>query len=103
VFIVCKTVQGTAGINAGGGNSSGGYGGGGGRIAVWYNTTPDQLDAYLLNGDGASRLKTDPPPDYGLDKLSVTGGTGNSGNNGQSGTQSFYSIPPPSGTVIMMR
>jgi hypothetical protein len=101
VFIVCKTVQGTAGINAGGGNSGGGYGGGGGRIAVWYNTTPAQLDAYLLNGAGA--ITTDPPPNYGLDKLSVTGGTGYNSGNGQSGTKSFYSIPPPKGTVIMMR
>jgi hypothetical protein len=101
VFIVCKTVQGTAGINARGGNTGNAGGGGGGRIAVWYNTTPAQLDAYLLNGAGA--ITTDPPPNYGLDKLSVTGGTGNSGNNGQSGTKSFYSIPPPSGTLFMMR
>lgn len=104
VFIACQSFLGTTNIYANGGNSENatrGGRGGGGRIAVWYNTTLAELDAFLATGDGASRLTTNAPAGWTLDRLSVAAGT--VGTAAGDGTKSFYSIPPPKGTMFLLR
>jgi len=108
VFIACKDlIGGTAGvtnITANGGSSSYKGGGGGGRVAVWYNISLDTLDSYLATGAGGKNLTTNAPTGFS-GALSAKGGVADATPtcNGADGTQSFYSIPPPKGTVIMMR
>ncbi len=109
VFIACKDlIGGTAGvtnITANGGSSTSRGGGGGGRVAVWYNTSLDTLDNYLATGARGKTLTTNAPTGFS-GSLSAKGGVAADSPptyNGADGTQSFYCIPPPQGTVILLQ
>ena len=107
IFISCDRFFGmeTALLSVKGGDCSHGGGGGGGRIAVWHRRMPASLQAQLISGDtGTAISSTNNPADY-LGQINVGIGIGSATRelvDAQPGSIWFI-MPPPSGTVFILR
>jgi len=110
IFIICDAFSGALGslLDAEGGTpGAAGYyggGGGGGRIAVWY-AVPTDKQATILAGENAGQTVSN---DYSgfLGTTTVTNGLGWTNlppDGAASGTIVFLTVPPPVGTLILVR
>ena len=115
IFIVCESFSGNENgvLSANGGiDDDAGYGssgGGGGRIAVWYGVSSDQKETLLTDPDNAASLYASVEISDTYDGFStnvfVRGGTAADpdSDDGDPGTAIFLTVPPPRGTILIIR
>ena len=109
IFIDCSSFDGGTDAllttQGGEGDSTHGGGGGGGRIAVWWGMTALQRQALLADPDNPAVL----PKLVTASTLETFLGTATATNGlagytpGVPGTVVFLTVPPPSGTLILVR
>lgn len=106
IFISCNTFEGsgTGALSAKGGDKGAVYtslgGGGGGRIAVWYSVPAEYAAGIAAGSNMKKAAVSDSHPDF-LGATTRDGGTGY--NDGEPGTIVFITVPPPVGTIIVLR
>jgi len=109
IWIDCYRFSGGSdGLLTAAGGSAGEHGGsgGGGRIAVWWGLAEGARQALLSDPDNPNavpRLSVTNEPVAGFDGI-VTATNGSTGFDvGTPGTIVFLNVPPPAGTIIMVR
>jgi hypothetical protein len=97
------------GGNSGDGGTVRGGSGGGGRVAIWIGPVPETLESTILLGQEANGLTYTNSYAAFQGEVSVTNGilNGNPYGSVSSGTVGTYVfveyIPPPAGTLILVR